>query len=129
MIGRRKKSKSPPHYSTVPGFNPIEDDIIRRPPAPPASLAKGKETQFSPTSSLVKLGGDRNKKNKSKEAVQKAPQVSTVEEEEEEEDQSMEEQKESDETEEVSVTNAATSRVAPYPRIATNDGTHRLTIQ
>ena len=129
VIGRRKKSKSPPHCSTVPGFNPIEDDIIRRPPATPALLAKEKETQQSPTSTLVKLGGDRNKKNKSKETVQKAPQVSTVEEEEEEEDQTMEEQKESDEIEDVSVINAATSRVVPYPRIATNDGTHRLTIQ
>ena len=41
----------------------------------------------------------------------------------------MEEQKEPDETNASTITNAATSLVVPYPHTATNDGSHRLTVQ
>ena len=128
VINKRKRTKSPPLYSTVPGFNPVENDIICHPSAQTESLAKEKVEQMSHASNLVKLGGDRNNENRNKAAGQKTPQVSTVVEE-VEEDQHMEEQKEIDETDASTVTNAATSRGVPYPRIAANDGTHQLTIQ
>ena len=128
VLDKRKRTKSPPLYSSVPGFNPVEDDIIRRPPAQTESLAIEKEKQIDPKSNLVKLGGERKKKNQNKAAAKKAPQVTTVEEE-VEEDQHMEEQTEPDATDEFIVTNTATSRVVSHPHIATNDGTHRLTIQ
>ena len=78
---KRKRPKSPPLYTSVPGFNPVENDIIRRPSAQTESLAQEKEKHINPKSNLVKLGGERSKKNRNKAAVQKAPQVTTVKEE------------------------------------------------
>ena len=128
VLDKRKRAKSPPLYSTVPGFNPVENDIIRRPSAQTESRAKETEKQIIPKSNLVKLGGDRSKKNRTKATGPKAPKVTTVEEE-VDEDQHMEEQPEPEETDTSSPNNAATSRVVSHPHIATNDGTHRLTIQ
>ena len=129
VLDKRKRTKSPPLYTSVPGFNPVEDDIIRRPSATTALPAKENDKQhLSHTSKLVKLGGDRTKKNRNKAALPKAPKVSTVEED-VDEDQHMEEKTESEEADASIVTQAVPSRVVPYPRIATNDGTHRLTIQ
>ena len=40
VLEKRKRPKSPPLYATVPGFNPVENDILRRPPTQTASCGK-----------------------------------------------------------------------------------------
>lgn len=82
----------------------------------------------SQKSNLVPLG-DRGKKNSRKHApAQKSPQVATVEED-VDEDQTMEDQLEENEADKNANQNAAPGRGMPHPHNATNDGTHRLTIQ
>ena len=72
---------------------------------------------------------DRSKKNSRKHApAQKAPQVTTVEED-AEEDQPMEDLTEEKAADTTADPNAAYRRGPPHPHVATNDGTHRLTIQ
>ena len=126
VIDKRKRTKSPPLYSTVPGFNPVENDIIRRPSDKDIPIEQEKEKQT--TSKLVVLGGDRSKKQRNQTTVQKPPQVTTVEED-IDEDQHMEEQAETTETEAIETPAVVTGRVTPHQRFATNDGTHRLTIK
>ena len=69
VLKKRKRPKSPPLYTSVTGFNPVENDIIRRPPSQIASLVQEKEKHINPKSNLVKLGGERSKKNRNKAAV------------------------------------------------------------
>ena len=44
VLEKRKRPKSPPLYTSVPGFNRVENDILRRPPAQTASLVQEKKT-------------------------------------------------------------------------------------